>query len=297
MSESDPVLELYKLEYEKAADRYENVYQSIWTNFSYTSLVAGGILTFGSASFDVKETAVLLACFPLFFWYLATFLPLNRYGDQAAERLQEIEAIVNWKYKTRLNHFTKFSMRAAGGMKPLTSVRFALAIFFLLLFVVAVFLSYKIFILLGKWENFRVLGGVAALAEVFILAGILRGMRQAFRAKHAGLKVLLIDLNDYAAVEIINVEGLAERFKHLTEKVIKKVSLSAATAGGISVEEIDWDRLRVIVEDASVPGIKAVLVYKEFVIEPTTGAKENKGRLMVLGANELKAIHESVFPD
>lgn len=30
--------ELLKLEYEKAADRYENIYKAIWQNFSYMAL-------------------------------------------------------------------------------------------------------------------------------------------------------------------------------------------------------------------------------------------------------------------
>lgn len=39
---------LFKLEYEQAAERYENIYKAIWQIFSYMGILAAGILTFGS---------------------------------------------------------------------------------------------------------------------------------------------------------------------------------------------------------------------------------------------------------
>jgi hypothetical protein len=41
---SDTSFELLKLEYEKAAERYENVYRAMWQNFSYLSLISAGTL-------------------------------------------------------------------------------------------------------------------------------------------------------------------------------------------------------------------------------------------------------------
>jgi hypothetical protein len=42
--------QLYTLEYQKAAERYENVYRSIWTIVSYVAAVAAGLLARATAS-------------------------------------------------------------------------------------------------------------------------------------------------------------------------------------------------------------------------------------------------------
>ena len=42
------IFELFKLEYEQSAERYENIYKAIWQIFSYMGILAAGILTFGS---------------------------------------------------------------------------------------------------------------------------------------------------------------------------------------------------------------------------------------------------------
>lgn len=86
-------LEAYKLEYEKCAQRYDDVFTAAWTNFSYMAIVAGAILTFGGDRF-LPELSALLACFPLLFWWLASFEPLNRYGDKVIDRLSWIELIL-----------------------------------------------------------------------------------------------------------------------------------------------------------------------------------------------------------
>jgi hypothetical protein len=46
---TDAALELYKLEYERCAIRYDDIYKAVWTNFSYMSVIAGAVLTFGSS--------------------------------------------------------------------------------------------------------------------------------------------------------------------------------------------------------------------------------------------------------
>src|SRR4051794_3083533 len=97
----DNALELYKLEYEKAAQRYDDVYKSIWTNFSYMAAIAGGILTFGKDKFGIGLSALVAYLF-LLFWWLATFEPLNHYADKVAERLADIENILNEKYGNNL---------------------------------------------------------------------------------------------------------------------------------------------------------------------------------------------------
>ena len=87
-------IDLYKMEYEKCAARYENLYTAAWTNFYYMALIAGAILTFGSDRLPIVLSA-LIACLPLLFWWLASFEKLDRYGDGVLQRLVWLERILN----------------------------------------------------------------------------------------------------------------------------------------------------------------------------------------------------------
>jgi len=135
-------LEAYKLEYEKCAQRYDDVYKAAWTNFSYMAIVAGAILTFGGDRF-LPELSAFLACIPLLFWWLASFEPLNRYGDQVIERLSCIELILTNLYSLDtltpkqtaavarhkgLRHFRNFKEREKKGIKIPASKKFRWAI-------------------------------------------------------------------------------------------------------------------------------------------------------------------------
>lgn len=88
-------LDLYKLEYQKCADRYDNIYRAVWTNFSYVVAIAGVFLAFGQSRLPYSELGWLIAIVLLLFWYFASYLPLNDYGDDVAKRLKELEKIVN----------------------------------------------------------------------------------------------------------------------------------------------------------------------------------------------------------
>lgn len=87
-------IDLYKMEYEKCAKRYEDLYTAAWTNFYYMALIAGAILTFGSDRLPIV-LSVFLACLPLLFWWLASFEKLDRYGDGVLQRLVWLEKILN----------------------------------------------------------------------------------------------------------------------------------------------------------------------------------------------------------
>jgi hypothetical protein len=52
MDADDRAVQLYTLEYQKAADRYENIYRSMWTIFSYLTAIAAGLLAFGSDTIE-----------------------------------------------------------------------------------------------------------------------------------------------------------------------------------------------------------------------------------------------------
>jgi hypothetical protein len=100
-------MQLYILEYQKAAERYENIYRSIWTIFSYLTAVTAGFLAFGSDRIE-PHALVAIAAIPLLFWFWTTYLPLDRYGNGTAKRLRDLERLLNDRFKTKLNHFSGF---------------------------------------------------------------------------------------------------------------------------------------------------------------------------------------------
>jgi hypothetical protein len=106
MDDDERAMQLYTLEYQKAAERYENIYRSIWTIFSYLAVLAAGFLTFGASRID-KHASIFIAMSPLLFWFWTTYLPLDRYGNRALGRLAELEPFLNSRFKTALKHFTQ----------------------------------------------------------------------------------------------------------------------------------------------------------------------------------------------
>ena len=105
--------ELVKLEYEKAAERYDNIYRAVWQNFSYMAALSAGILTFGAGKIPDDFLFVALALTPLVFWLIAIFLPMDHYGDATRSRLRRIEESINRIYlpeadAPKLGHFILF---------------------------------------------------------------------------------------------------------------------------------------------------------------------------------------------
>ena len=135
----DVALELYKMEYERCAERYENIYRAIWTNFSYMAILAGGILSFGKGTLT-QEQVVLVAAVPLFFWWLATFEPLNEYGDKTLLKLKEIEQKLSEEYDVHLSLYSDFHERT-----PRLRVREVVRIAFSLLILVVLYLIGQVF--------------------------------------------------------------------------------------------------------------------------------------------------------
>lgn len=97
-------MRLYTLEYQKAAERYDNIYRSIWTIFSYLTAVAAGVLAFGSDRIE-PHALICIAAIPLLFWFWTTYLPLDRYGNQVVNRLRELECLLKNRFGTELKHF------------------------------------------------------------------------------------------------------------------------------------------------------------------------------------------------
>ena len=99
--------ELYKGAYELAAQRYENLYNAVWTNFSYMSVIAAGIISFAADKLYFPAL-VLVAFAPLLFWYRVTYKPLDRYGDNALDSLGEMESRISSEFGVTIDHFSKF---------------------------------------------------------------------------------------------------------------------------------------------------------------------------------------------
>lgn len=108
--EKENALNLYRLEYERASIRYNEIYQSVWSIFSYLAIVSGAILTFGGKFFE-PEYAIIFSIAPLMFWYWATYEPLNSYADKVLQRLKDIEKIFFDEYKADIKHYTIFCSR------------------------------------------------------------------------------------------------------------------------------------------------------------------------------------------
>jgi hypothetical protein len=154
MDEKDRAMELYKLEYEKAAERYDNVYRSIWNIFSYMTAVAAGFLAFGAERIE-PHALICIASVPLIFWFWTTYLPLDRYGTDVIKRLGTIEGTLNKEFRVDLNHFKPNACKELSVFKKLRQVRktkkgsdiweqvhrarFAIGIFFILLHLVFVY--------------------------------------------------------------------------------------------------------------------------------------------------------------
>lgn len=113
---SNPALEAFKLEYQLAAARYENIYKALWQIFSYLAAVSGALLTFGGDHFQ-QNLLWVLASLPLFFWYLSTYLPMNYYGDLCLMRLVAVEADIYRESGADIKHYAHFSDNRSKGLR------------------------------------------------------------------------------------------------------------------------------------------------------------------------------------
>lgn len=172
---NDYTLQLYKMEYERAAERYQNIYKAVWENFSYIAVISGAILTFGSTKLDYNHAA-LIACVPLIFWFWSTFTPLDIYGDGVNKRLKRIEEILNGVYKVELDHFTKYYETRHGttpdkqepnDQKLRFRTTYVVRFFFLLLHLIALLLMYRVYF--PTWPHYPVYIASGVMAAGFTL--------------------------------------------------------------------------------------------------------------------------------
>lgn len=154
MDNEERAVQLYTLEYQKAAERYDNIYRSIWTIFSYMTAVAGGFLAFGGDRIE-HHALICIASIPLLFWLFTTYLPLDRYGNEVINRFGQIECILNQTCHTELNHFKPFANKELSvfvgfwkqwkakryrcASKQVCRARFAIGVIFLILIVLVAY--------------------------------------------------------------------------------------------------------------------------------------------------------------
>lgn len=104
MDDEDRKLELYKLEYSTAANRYQEIYRSMWTIFSYLTAISAAIFAFSSDKID-PLLRIATSMVPLMFWYWTTYLPLDRYGNNVVIRLGKLESDLNETHKLGMDHY------------------------------------------------------------------------------------------------------------------------------------------------------------------------------------------------
>jgi len=126
-------LEIYKTGYTIASTRYDNIYKSVWTIFSYMTAISAAILSFGASHF-YGELLALVASLPLVFWYLTTYIPLDRYGNQTLDNLTELESTINDEFETRVDHFSVFKTKRA---ERKMRARYPIHCFMILILIVA----------------------------------------------------------------------------------------------------------------------------------------------------------------
>src|SRR5258708_3666411 len=140
-SQPSSALEAYKLEYQLAAGRYENIYKELWQIFSYLSAVTGALLTFGGDHFQQNLLWVLVSL-PLLFWYFSTFRPMNRYGDLCLTRLAGIETDINGLSGSKIKHYSDFKDNRSKGIR-VRGIVHILALVLALIFIVNGYLSIR----------------------------------------------------------------------------------------------------------------------------------------------------------
>ncbi len=162
---------LFKLEYEQASERYENVYRAIWQIFQYMAVLSAGILTFASKSEKFSIQAIIfISLTPLVFWFFATYIPMDEYGKNALEHLKKIETDFNKEYETfnfwKISHYNKFSSYS----KPPWRVRNVIIVFGITISVAWVFSI--ILILRDSLIDYTILGFFIFFSAFFVIIGL-----------------------------------------------------------------------------------------------------------------------------
>jgi hypothetical protein len=105
--------EFLRLGYTRCTIRYNEIYASVWSIFSFLAAGTGVLLGFAK---DAIPARVLYGGALLVFWawYFVLFLPLNRYGNGVSKDAARLESEINCRFfgtEGVLNMFADFNLR------------------------------------------------------------------------------------------------------------------------------------------------------------------------------------------
>jgi hypothetical protein len=104
----DREAELLQHAYTRCTTRYNEIYTSVWTIFSFLAAGAGILVGFSKDS-DRPWLSVVAAAFVILAWYVVLFCPLNRYGNQVAAEAARLEDEINTRFFAGTRAFQMFS--------------------------------------------------------------------------------------------------------------------------------------------------------------------------------------------
>ena len=105
--------EFLRVAYTRCTIRFNEIYTSVWSIFSY--LAAGIGVLIGFAKGTAPAWLLWLGALAVVWtWYWVLFLPLNRYGSRVSEEAARLEDLINKDHfhgATGLKMFTEFEKR------------------------------------------------------------------------------------------------------------------------------------------------------------------------------------------
>lgn len=110
---STQALEVYLEEYKQCAESYRHTYTTIWQ--------AGALIAAGAGLLAASSDPIVQAFAPLppLAWYLAVFLPMDRYGELRTQRLQELEDLFSSAIPgLQISHFRKYNEKRKEALGP-----------------------------------------------------------------------------------------------------------------------------------------------------------------------------------
>jgi hypothetical protein len=119
---SEEAREAYLVEYQECMDSYRHTYTTIWQAGAIFAAISAAVVAFSKASAsaggsaDIAPWIQVLAPVPFLFWWWGIFVPMNRYGEQRNDRLNEIEELLNEPTTPglRMCHVSRFSRGRKG---------------------------------------------------------------------------------------------------------------------------------------------------------------------------------------
>ena len=98
----------YLIEYQVCAETYRHTYQTIWQACAVFSVISAAMITIAKP--EIQSYVQKFSLLPIIFWYFGIFTPMNKYGEQRATRLAEIEDLLSSDISDlEMKHFRDFN--------------------------------------------------------------------------------------------------------------------------------------------------------------------------------------------